>query len=392
MGLFGFGKPKAEKQADKLLDTALALFRRGETDAAVKNITAAAALGTPRGRYCEALLTLSGRLPGGAGEGEKKLRLAADAGYAPAVGLTACFLWDTGRLTETEDFCLAHRETEDGRFLMHLASVYAGLYSDRENVRDTEGALRAIFRARALLSSALSHYESAAGTAIRESDVYLASPELSAAQTYARCCRIMMSFFYSLDDETHREDMRTCYADVLRYAVGDGYRFDTVALYARCMMENVMDMNDPKTVADTLALADELYDGLSDEERELHGEAYRELSAATDAYRESEKERQAAREIYTSDGYKDENALSFGNVLQAVGEGLKSYAASDGEKPKGAQYIIDGRTYTREDTFGYLLDNDGIRTGYRVDNYARLYDADDRELGYFNLNGNFISN
>ena len=80
MGLFGFGKPKAEKQADKLLDTALALFRRGETDAAVKNITAAAALGTPRGRYCEALLTLSGRLPGGAGEGEKKLRLAADAG------------------------------------------------------------------------------------------------------------------------------------------------------------------------------------------------------------------------------------------------------------------------------------------------------------------------
>lgn len=52
-------------------------------------------------------------------------------------------------------------------------------------------------------------------------------------------------------------------------------------------------------------------------------------------------------------------------------------------------YTIGNKTYTKGD-YGYLYDELGIRSEYRIDDVDHLYDGNGNDLGYFNYQGIFI--
>ena len=88
-------------------------------------------------------------------------------------------------------------------------------------------------------------------------------------------------------------------------------------------------------------------------------------------------------------GYADKNDISFANISAAIAQGVNQWANTPSSTSKTV-YTINGKNYTCGE-LGYLYDEDGFKSNYRVDDVSKLYNENDTELGYFNEKGLFIS-
>ncbi|MGN1061581.1 MAG: hypothetical protein ACI4RO_00495, partial [Candidatus Scatosoma sp.] len=165
-------------------------------------------------------------------------------------------------------------------------------------------------------------------------------------------------------------------------------KFRAITQYMRAVLNNRLGMNDFSEANRAMRLLNDCYNALDDSEREVYEEDYTRLYRQYDEFYEAESENRRNREITYSDGYADKNDVSLANFAEAIARGAARWASSSSCATETV-YTINGIRYTRGE-FGYLYDESGMKSDYRIDDYSRLYNANETELGYFNKDGLFI--
>ena len=136
---------------------------------------------------------------------------------------------------------------------------------------------------------------------------------------------------------------------------------------------------------------EEAYQKLDDGTKELNNEDYCQLWENYNEYYESEMQRLASLNLETT---SDLEALFPGqtvsNFVSDLAAGVQRWANTPSSSAAENYYEIDGVKYKKGDNLGYLYDENGMRSSYRVDDVNRLYGESDRELGYFSTDGIFM--
>ena len=209
--------------------------------------------------------------------------------------------------------------------------------------------------------------------------------------TYAHAYYILMTILYCENDWSNRREFMDAFDEVLSYMPIADETYRASSLYLDAVLNNYLGLSDFKEANRAMGIVTQAFEALSDEDADRHRQEYNELYEQYEAFYDSESEKRNNREVTYSDGYADENALSLKNIASAISSGVQRWASSPSGSSSSNIYTINGTEYTRGD-MGYLYDSSGFKSSYRVDDYARLYDDSENELGYFNTNGNFISN
>jgi hypothetical protein len=78
------------------------------------------------------------------------------------------------------------------------------------------------------------------------------------------------------------------------------------------------------------------------------------------------------------------------DFVSDLATGVKRWADTPSQSTE-TYYEIDGVKYKKGDNLGYLYDENGVRSSYRVDDVDRVYGESDREIGHFSTDGIFMS-
>ena len=388
MGLF----TKKDKYK-KLLDEALADYRSERYEECYNKVCEAADNGSPRGLFCKALLMFNDNVAPDSEVDEDALlsilKSASDNGYELAHGVYAAALKLCGRNDELCSYLSEKRKSGDGAYLMHRATMAFGIYDGRES--DDRLTKKLSAEAVALLKDALESYNSGKNNELSEYVLYNPYSSVSLTTLYARAQFLFMTVLYCENDWNNRSQFRNSFEEMLKYMPVSNERYRACSLYATATIDNHLGMSDFEESNRAMRICNECYNAMSDGDRELYESDYDSLYEKYSEHYDAELDRINNREVVCSDGYADKNDLTARNIANAITTGLSNYAQSSSSGGSSSSvYTIGGKEYTRGE-FGYLYDSEGFKSDYKVDDYNRLYDGNERELGYFNNNGNFIS-
>ena len=387
MGLFS-KKPNTKA----LLTEALRDYKAENYEAAYEKVCAAADAGDGRAYYAKALLIYNDNVaPDSDPDIDTLLALtkkACDLGYALAYGFYAYLLYSSGETERLCEFLSAKSKVRDGVYLSYKASYYFGLYTDGENA-DAKTTLSTVREAIDNLYALNGLIQKEDAEAL-EFALYNPYNKYKLNYTYAHAKFLLMTILYCEDDWSARREFMAAFEDAMTYMPVSEERFRTARLYMKAILGNNLGMRDFNEANRAMKIFNECYNELDEDEQETYSEDYTEIYDAYDEFYDTESDNIRNREVSYSDGYADKNDISLGSIASAIASGAAKWADSSSSEGT-AVYTIDGVEYTRGD-MGYLYDSNGYRSGYKVDDYARLYNENDTELGYFNTNGNFIKN
>lgn len=378
---------------NKLLDEALRDYKAENFNSCYQKVCEAAELGSPRALFCKALLTYNDNIaPDSTPDIDLLEKLSLDAmqgGYSLAYGFYAFVLHISGQIDKLCEFLSKKHSVRDGVYLLYKSSYWFGIFTEEVQAGEQE-TISAMRESLHLISNYKTQFESKRNTEIEECELYNPYIKFSLYYTYARINFLLMSAYYFEDDWNNRSDFMSTFNETIKYMPFPHEKFKATTIYLKAVLNNSLGMSDLSEANRAIRILNECYNELDEEEREELQEKYSELYQQYEEFYDLERENIDSREINYSDGYTNENALSFNNVTSSILEGVSNWANSSQSSETKTIYTINDVRYTRGE-FGYLYDESGIRSDYRVDDYARLYDKNDRELGYFNNNGNFIS-
>lgn len=388
MGLFS-KKPSSKA----LLEEALCDYKNENYTSSYEKICKAAELGDGRAYFCKALLIYNDNVaPDSEPDVDTLLSLtkkAVDLGYSLAYGFYAYVLHTCGRINELCDFCKAKSKVKDGVYLSFKASYFFGLYTDEENA-DASTTLATIKEAIASLRALDNDIKGKKSSEALEYALYNPYNKFKLNYTYSHAHFTLMTILYCQNDWSTRREFMAAFEEATKYMPIAEEKYRIARLYLKAIFDNYLGMKDFSEANRAMRIFNDCYNELDDDDRESSTDDYSEMYALYDEFYSSEGEALKNRDITYSDGYADKNDISIKNIASAIASGAASWANSS-SGASSTVYTIGGVEYTRGE-MGYLYDSQGFKSGYRVDDYSRLYNESDTELGYFNTNGNFISN
>ena len=385
MGLFS-KKPNA----DKILDQALADYRNGNYVDCYAKVLEAAGLGSARAYFCKALLIYNDNVSSEQIDTEVLMSLtkkAVDGGYDLAYGFYAFLLQASGDIDGLCKFCAEKNKVKDGVYLSFKASYYFGLYTDEEQA-DKKTIMTVAKAAIEALKVLDDQVKSEKNIQALEFAYYNPYNKFKLNYTYGHAYYVLMTILYCENDWNTRREFIDSFEKVIAYMPITDEKFRASSLYLKAILDNYLGMSDFKEANRAAGILTNCFDAFSEEEMAKHREEYNELFDAYEEFYDAEVEKRNNRDVVFSDGYADKNDLSLKNIASAIASGVQKWSSSSSNST--TVYTIGGTEYTRGE-MGYLYDESGFRSEYRVDDYARLYDENENELGYFNTNGNFIS-
>lgn len=386
MGLFS-KKPNA----DKILDQALLDYKNENYSDCFAKVCEAVDLGSARAYFCKALLIYNDNVSSESVDTDVLLSLtkkAVDGGYSLAYGFYAFLLHASGDIQGLIDFCSVKNKIKDGVYLSFKASYYFGLYTDQENA-DRKTIISTAKSAVDALKELNDELQAGKNNEALEFAYYNPYNKFKLNYTYAHTYYVIMTILYCENDWNTRREFMGAFNQVLTYMPIAEEKFRATTLYLKAIIDNYLGMSDFKEANRAAGILTQCFEELSDEDANAKRSEYDELFDKYEEFYDAEVEKRNNRDVTYSDGYADKNDLSFKNVVSAIASGAERWANSS-TSSSSTVYTIGGTEYTRGE-MGYLYDKDGFKSSYRVDDYARLYDDSDNELGYFNTNGNFIS-
>ncbi len=386
MGLFS-KKPSA----DKLLSEALCDYKASRFDVCFQKVCEAAELGSPRAHFCKALLLYNDNVHPNSNPDpyilEETVSRAVNGGYAPAYGFYAFILDSSKQYVKLCEFLEKKSKVKDGTYLSYKASYLLGLYTDDEKA-DGKTTISVLKEAVALLSDVSGKINSGKGAEYEECELYNPYGVFSVKYAYPRANFLLQTAYYCEDDWNDRKAFMAAFEEVVKYMPDPCEKLRATLQYLEAVLNNRLGMSDISEAHRAMRILNECFGALDENQRKSYEEDYDEIYDKYVEFCDNEKEKIRNRDITYSDGYVDMNALSASSVASAILHGAASWANSSSSNTKTV-YTINGIKYTRGE-FGYLYDENGFKSTYRVDDYSRLYDGNDTELGYYNNDGLFI--
>ncbi len=384
--------PKVSGEKQKLFSDAIRCYKSGEYDQCYNIIRSMADDNIPRAYYCKALLDVNPKISNGEGEeafiaGMKK---AASLKYPLAYGALAIYYYESDMYNELIEFCVANKKAVEPRFATILFSLYDGFYSEGEKYHNEKLSAKMFVQAEAIYQSAFKSAKSGAPE-WEENDLY-AGVKLSLPQTYALLNRFLMISYKFANIYSNRNLYRAAYNKVCEYAIDTLFIYGVNRFNAQTLMDDVMGLSDLKSVNKSMRIMEEAYQQLNDATKEVNNEDYCQLWENYNEYYESEMQRLASLNLQTT---SDLEALfpgrTISNFVSDLATGVKRWADTPSSNTTEENYYeINGVKYKRGDNLGYLYDENGVRSNYRVDDVERLYGESDKEIGYFSTDGIFM--
>lgn len=388
MGLFS-KKPNA----NKILDEALCDYKASRFEECYKKVCDACELGSARAYFCKALLIYNDNIsPDSVPDFEvlKDLaKKAVEGGYTFAYGFYAYVLHALGNTDELCEFLAKKCKVHDGLYLSFKASYFFGLYTD-DVMGSKKDTLLAIEEAIESLKNLSISIENGKDTEGEERSLYNPYTKFSVRYCYAHAQYVLLTIYYCEDDWSTRRSFMTSFDEIMKYMPLPKEKYNATSQYMKAILENCLGMSDFNEANRAMGILNDCFNALSEDERKNVLEEYNEIYSAYDEFYDSESESLRNRDVTYSDGYADKNDISLASVASAITDGAKNWSNSSSAGTKTV-YTIGGKRYTRGE-LGYLYDEDNFKSDYRVDDYSRLYNESNTELGYFNNDGLFIDN
>lgn len=386
MGLF---RKKINPQ-HKLLQEALEDYQNQAYEECYRKVCSVADTENARGIFCKALLLFQPKIvkesEPNIQEYQQLLQKACDLGNTYAYGMYAMLLEELEEWDNLCHFCVAHPQIRDGLFQLYRAKCYLDIYV--EGYMNQDMAYDSMKKSVMYLKETLKLRQTNSDEILKEYEMY--NPfysRMTWESLYGHAHLICVFGYYIWGNDSERKAFMESYQLAMQYLNDDESKLTATRFYAMAIFDNIMQMSDLRLANQTISAYNQLYASLPLNSKEKHQDAYNALWDKYETYYAEEKKRLEEREVYYSDGYANQNDLSFMHITSALSH-LASHPSQIGTT---TYYTIGNKRYTRGD-LGYLYDEQGLRSEYKVDDYARLYDGNNRELGYYNVHGCFIEN
>ncbi len=383
--------PKVSGENKKLLENALSLYKSGEYAECYEIVSSLAKLDVPRACYCKALLDVNPRIPNGEGDeafisGMKK---AASLKYPLAYGALAIYYYESDMYTHLVELCAANKKVVEPRLYAILFSLYDGFYTEGEKYANEKRAKKTAAEAEAIYANAFRAANNGAAE-WEENDLYVGA-RLSLTQTYALLNRFLMISYKFSGVYSNRTLYREAYNKANDYAVDTLFIYGVNRFNADTLMDDVMGLSDLKSVNKSMRIMEEAYGKLTDALKECNRDDYDAVWEKYDEYYESERQRLASLNLeVTSDLTELFPGRGIGSFVSDLAQGVQRWADTPSSSSSESYYEIDGVKYKKGDNLGYLYDENGVRSDYRVDDVDRVYGSSDTELGHFSTDGIFM--
>ena len=382
--------PKVSGANQKLFAEAMNCYKQGKYSECYEIISNLAASGVARACYCKALLDVNPRIPDAEGDDAffDGIKKAASMKYPLAYGLLAIYYYEGDKYNELVELCIANKKLAEPRLMTMLAAIYDGFYSEGSAYANEKRAAKTFAAAGALFENCIKTAEKSSPE-WEENDVYLGA-RTTLKHTYALLNRLIMISYKFSDVYANRNLYREAYNRASYYATDPLFLFGAHRINAETLMDDIMGLSDLKAVNKSMQLMEEAYQNLDEELQELNSETYDNVWDKYKEYYESESERLASLNLHaTSDLTALFPGMGVGDMISGIARGVQRWANSPMSSTE-TYYEIDGKKYKKGDNLGYLYDEDGIRSNYRIDDVDRLHGEGDRELGYFSTDGIFM--
>lgn len=382
--------PKVSGANQKLFSEAMNCYKQGKYAECYDIISNLADSGIARGCYCKALLDINPEIPQAKGEeaffdGMKK---AASLKYPLAYGFLAIYYYECDRYKELIELCIANKKLSEPRLMTMLAALYDGFFSEGIDYANEKLSAKTFASAGVLFESCLKAAEKSSPE-WEENDTYFGA-RAALKHTYALLNRLIMISYKFSDVYANRNLYREAYNRASYYASEPLFLYGVHRFNAETLMDDIMGLSDLKAVNKSMQLMEEAYQNLGEELQDANSETYDGVWEKYKEYYEAESERLASLNLHaTSDLTALFPGMGVGDMLSGIARGVQRWANSPSSSTE-TYYEIDGRKYRKGDNLGYLYDEDGIRSEYRIDDVDRLHGDGDRELGYFSTDGIFM--
>ena len=201
----------------------------------------------------------------------------------------------------------------------------------------------------------------------------------------------MISYKFA-GDFSNRKLYRAAYENAVKFSSDDLFLYGVNRINATTLMDDVMGLSDLKAVNSSMKLMEEAYQRLSDGLKEANSESYNAVWEQYEEYYKAETERLASVNLHaTSDMESLFPGMGISDVISGLSQGVARWANTPSQTAEYS-YEIDGVRYKKGDDLGYLYDENGQRSAYRIDDVDRLHTEDGKELGYFSTDGIFMPN
>ena len=385
--------PKVSADKQKLFADAIRHYKNSDYDQCYSVIRSMAEDNVPRACYCKALLDINPKISCAEGDAAfvSGMKKAASLKYPLAYGALALYYYESDMYNELVELCVANKKVSEPRLSAILFSLYDGFYTEGEKYHNEKLATKSIALTEAIYHGA---FKSANGGALEweENDLY-AGVKLSLSQSYALFNRFLMISYKFSAIYSNRTLYREAYNKVCDYAIDTLFIYAVNHFNAQTLMDDVMGLSDLKSVNKSMRIMEEAYQKLTEGTKEVNYEDYSQIWENYNVYYESEMERLASLNLQTT---SDLTALFPGSTISDfvsdLATGVKNWANAPSASVTEDCYEIDGVKYKKGDNLGYLYDENGIRSNYRVDDVDRLYGESDKEIGHFSTDGIFMSN
>lgn len=382
--------PKVSGKDGKLFADALDLYRGGKYSECYGIISSLAEAGVARGVYCKAILDINANVPEALGGDAffSGIKRAMSMKYPLAFGTLAMFYYENSQYAELVELCISNKKLAEPRLMTLLASVYDGFYADALDKANDKLAAKT-FAAAGELFDRYIKYPTNTLVEWEENDLYLGL-SASLKQTYAFLNRLLMISYKYSDVYANRKAYREAYKMATAYSKDDLFLFAVHRINAETCMDDVMGLSDLKTVNSSMKNMEDAYQRLDEELREANSESYDAVWEKYGEYYKAESERLASINLHaTSDMESLFPGMGVSDVISGLSAGVARWANTPSSTTEYS-YEIDGVKYKKGDNLGYLYDENGNRTGYRIDDVDRLRTEDGEELGYFSTDGIFM--
>jgi len=387
MGLF-----TKKINADKLLDEALCDYKELKFNSCYQKVCKAVELGSARAYFCKALLIYNDNINPNSSPDfeilEELTRYAVEGGYALAYGFYAFILYVSQQNDKLCVFLEKKHKVKDGVYLSYKASYWFGLYTDDEKA-DSKVTIATMKDSIALLSEQKEKLISGKNNEYEECEHYNPYGKFSLQYTYAHAHFLLMVAYYYENNWDNRSEFIRAFEEILEYMPILNEKFRATVQYMKAILNNQLGMSDLSEANRVMKILNECYEAFDEDEKDAYADEYGEIYDKYDAFYNSEIENVESRDVTYSDGYADKNDISISNITSAIAQGVSRWANTSTCATQ-TFYTINDRCYTRGE-FGYLYDENGMKSNYRIDDISRLYDENGIELGYFNEKGLFIS-
>lgn len=380
--------PKVSARDKKNFDEAMDLYQKGSYTECYKIISELSESGVGRACYCKALLDVNPDVPEALGDeaflaGMKK---AAALKYPLAYGALAMYYYECDDYDELVDLCMANKKLAEPRLLTMLATVYDGFISSKlENTKLAEKA----YTSAATLFELCIKGKDKLYPEWRENDIYYGA-NLSLFESYALYNRLRMISYKFSDVYSNRKLYREAYDNAVKFSRNNLFQFGVNRINAETLMADIMGLSDLKAVNLSMKRMEDAYQSLSDGLKEANSEAYDAVWEKYEEYYAAETERLASINLRaTSDMEALFPGMGISDVVSGLSRGVARWANTPSSQTEYS-YEINGVKYKKGDNLGYLYDENGVRSEYRIDDVDRLHTDDGKELGYFSTDGIFM--